>query len=106
MKTHPILTEQILLPISSLKDVINIAKHHHERFDGAGYPDGLKGEEIHIGSRILALADSYDAMTSSRPYRKALTPKIAILEIKKNLGTQFDPKLGEKFIELVESGTI
>lgn len=106
MKMHPIITEQILSPIISLKEIVIIAKHHHERFDGRGYPSGLKGEEIPLGSRILALADAYDAMTSSRPYRKALDSESAIFEIQKNLGTQFDPEIGEKFINMVETGTI
>lgn len=106
MKLHPVIMETILSPFTHLKEVIHIAKHHHERFDGKGYPDQLKGESIPFGSRILALADTYDAMTSSRPYRKALEPEMAVTEIKKNLGTQFDPEIGVKFAELVESGTL
>jgi HD-GYP domain-containing protein (c-di-GMP phosphodiesterase class II) len=103
---HPVITEQILSPISKLKSIIATAKHHHERFDGKGYPDGLRGEEIPVGARILALADSYDAVTSERPYRKALTRERAISEIRDNLGTHYDPELGIKFIDLVESGTV
>ena len=106
MKMHPVITEQILSPISKLKSIIATAKHHHERFDGKGYPDGLRGEEIPVGARILALADSYDAVTSERPYRKALTRERAISEIRDNLGTHYDPELGIKFIDLVESGTV
>jgi PAS domain S-box-containing protein len=106
MKLHPVITEQILSPMAKLKNIIATAKHHHERFDGKGYPDGLKGEEIPLGARILALADTYDAVTSARPYRQALPRERAISEIKNNLGTHYDPELGNKFIDLVNSGTI
>jgi len=106
IKTHPLITERILSPIQKLKGAITIAKHHHERFDGKGYPDGLKGDTIPLGARILAIADTYDAMTSSRPYRTALRAEDAIKEIGKNLGTQFDPDIGKTFIDLIESGTI
>jgi PAS domain S-box-containing protein len=106
MRKHPVITAQILSPFANLKEVIDIAKHHHERYDGKGYPDRLEGESIHIGSRILALADTYDAMTSTRPYRKALKIGDVIRTICENLGTQFDPKVGQNFIELIETGTI
>jgi len=106
MQRHPTITAQILSPFLSLKEVIEIAKHHHERYDGNGYPDKQKGNEINIGSRILALADTYDAITSTRSYRKALNVKKAINIIYANLGTQFDPIIGRTFLELVESGTL
>lgn len=106
MRKHPTITAQILAPFTNLKEVILITKHHHERFDGKGYPDGLHGEEIPIGSRILTLADTFDAMTSTRPYRKALGVKDVIQTIQSNLGTQFDPDLGMKFVEFIESGSI
>jgi len=106
MRKHPEITGQILSPFVNLKEVIDIAKHHHERYDGNGYPDGLARDSIHIGSRILALADTYDAMTSTRPYRKALEIRNAMQIIKENLGTQFDPTFGKNFIELIETGTI
>lgn len=106
MQRHPTITAQILSPFLNLKEVIDIAKHHHERYDGNGYPDRQRGDEINIGSRILALADTYDAITSTRSYRKALNVKEAIDIIYANLGTQFDPKLGKTFLELVESGTL
>lgn len=82
------------------------AKHHHERFDGTGYPDGLKGEEIPDTSRIIAIADTYDAMTSARPYRPAMKPEKAAEEIKKHIGTQFDPQWAEIFLSLFYSGSI
>jgi PAS domain S-box-containing protein len=106
IKEHPVIGEKILMPIEKLKSVAKVVRHHHERFDGKGYPDGLAGEEIPLGSRILALADSYDAMTSARPYRPPRAPESAAEEIKNNLGTQFDPQFGEIFLELFYSGTI
>lgn len=106
MRRHPVITAQILSPFDNLKEVITIAKHHHERYDGCGYPDKLAGENIPLGSRILALADAYDAMISTRPYRKALKTAEAVQIIDENLTTQFDPVLGREFIDLVETGTI
>jgi PAS domain S-box-containing protein len=106
MRRHPVITAQILSPFDNLKDVIMIAKHHHEWYDGSGYPDRLAGESIPQGSRILALADAYDAMTSSRPYRKSLRASEAVRIINNNLATQFDPELGKEFINLVKTGTI
>lgn len=106
IKEHPVIGERILMPVAKLKSVAKIARHHHERYDGKGYPDGLRGEEVPVGSRILAIADSFDAMTSARPYRSALAGEIATEEIKKNLGTQFDPEWGETFLELYYSGSI
>ncbi|MCK4852504.1 MAG: response regulator [Candidatus Omnitrophica bacterium] len=98
IKEHPILAERILSPIKELKDVIKIIRHHHERFDGKGYPDGLKGEEIPLESRILAVCDTYDAMTSNRSYRKAFSREDTIKEIKKMSGSQFDPQIVQSWI--------
>lgn len=106
MKQHPLMTAKILEPMDELRDVVEIAKHHHERYDGRGYPDGLKGKAIPFGARLLALADSYDAMTSTRPYRDCLTFDKAVCEIRNNLGTQFDPQLGEKFLLHLELGNL
>jgi HD-GYP domain-containing protein (c-di-GMP phosphodiesterase class II) len=75
----------------------NIVRHHHERWDGKGYPDGLKGEAIPLGARIIAVADAFDAMTSDRPYRKALSFSTAMQEVTRNAGTQFDPQIVEAF---------
>ncbi|SPF54486.1 hypothetical protein SBF1_7600001 [Candidatus Desulfosporosinus infrequens] len=74
---------------------------HHERWDGAGYPKGLLGEAIPMVARIIAIADSYDAMTSERPYRKVLSENSVLAEIRNNAGTQFDPKIARIFIEKV-----
>ena len=75
--------------------------HHHERRDGTGYPKGLKGKEIPILSRIISIIDAYDAMLTERPYKKAMTKEEAIKEIKRCAGTQFDPKLVERFLKIV-----
>lgn len=101
IKRHPLVAEKILGPIEDLKEIIQLVKHHHERWDGTGYPDKLKGEEIPLGSRILTLADAYDAMTSSRVYRVPFSPARAIAEIKDKAGTQFDPALIEAFIRIL-----
>ncbi|MCD6363676.1 MAG: GAF domain-containing protein [Synergistetes bacterium] len=101
VKKHPILGEEILRPISLFKEVAKWVRWHHERWDGKGYPDGLKGEEIPIGVRILSLADSFDAMVSDRPYRSALSLEKAMREIRENRGKQFDPVLADIFLEIL-----
>ena len=98
IKTHPELGEKLVEGIEKLRLISSWLKSHHEKYDGTGYPDGLKGEEIPISSRIIAIADTYDAMTSSRSYRPALSHQNAIDEIKRCSGTQFDPKLTDLFI--------
>jgi HD-GYP domain-containing protein (c-di-GMP phosphodiesterase class II) len=100
IKKHPELGEHLINGIGKLKLISNWLKSHHERYDGKGYPDGLVGEEIPISSRIIAIADTYDAMTSTRSYRPALSHEEAIGEIKRCSGTQFDPKLAEIFISI------
>ncbi|MDO8886598.1 HD domain-containing phosphohydrolase [Candidatus Oleimmundimicrobium sp.] len=86
VKTHPYIAVQILGQISNLKDVIPIIYHHHEKYDGKGYLKKLKGEEIPLGARILAVVDSFDAMTSARPYRPALSFDKAVKKLKENVG--------------------
>ncbi|WP_128426584.1 HD-GYP domain-containing protein [Gudongella oleilytica] len=98
---HPSIGADIISKVDFLKDITTIVKHHHERFDGKGYPDGLHGDEIPIEAAILTIADSYDAMTSDRPYRKALTQEEAFEELKRNAGTQFHPQLVETFISIM-----
>ena len=102
MKSHPARAEKMLMSIKKLTVVSNWLRCHHERWDGKGYPYGLKGEEIPISGRIIALADTYDAMTSTRSYRKALSHETAIEEIKRCAGTQFDPVLADLFVKCSE----
>lgn len=102
MKTHPEQGERMIMNIKKLKIIANWLRTHHERWDGRGYPSGLKGEEIPISARIIALADTYDAMTSTRSYRKALDHEVAIEEIQRCAGSQFDPQLAELFVKLSE----
>lgn len=96
IREHPVQGAIILKRIKQLNDIIPLIRHHHERVDGKGYPDGLKGEEIPVGARILHLADSFDSMTADRPYRRpAPGREYAFLEFKKYNNTQFDPKVAE-----------
>lgn len=106
MKQHVEGSISMIRHLPSLDYVIPAAIGHHERWDGTGYPRRISGENIPIGARCLCLADAFDAMTSERSYRKALPVETAIAEIERNLGLQFDPVLGKKFIELVKNGTI
>jgi len=102
VKLHALKGAQILEPLTFLEGVIRIVKQHHERYDGKGYPYGLKGDQIDIGARIMAIADTYDAMTSARPYRtQGVSKEETIEEIKNGSGTQFDPKVVEVFLKVV-----
>lgn len=98
MKQHTILGQQIVQPMRFGRRVGLIVRGHHERWDGHGYPDGLAGEAIPIGARIVAVADIFDAMTSDRPYRRALPDEAAVEELRKYAGTQLDPVLAELFV--------
>lgn len=102
MKKHPEIAYQILSPIEFLIPVAKMIRYHHEWYNGMGYPEGLKGEEIPLGSRIVSVIDAWDAMTSDRPYRKALSKEQAIEELKRGSGKQFDPKVVNAFLELIE----
>jgi len=99
VKTHPVIGENVVKHVRFLKKGLPIIRHHHERYDGKGYPDGLKGEKIPLLARIIAVADAFDAMTSDRPYRKAFSPQEAIEKLKENAGTQFDPQIVKIFID-------
>lgn len=103
IKKHPVLSEKILTPVNFPFPVQSIVRHHHERYDGKGYPDGLGGEENPLGARILFVADAYEAMTSDRPYRKALSTQMALDELERNTGTQFDPRVVEVFARIIRS---
>jgi len=100
IKQHPIKGEEIVRPISFLKDHLNIVRNHHEWYNGAGYPDGLKGEEIPLEAQIVSVADAFDAITSTRPYRKGLTKKEAYQRISLLSGTQFSPRVVKAFSEV------
>ncbi|MDH3808645.1 MAG: GAF domain-containing protein [Desulfuromonadales bacterium] len=104
LKLHPSIGVRILEPISFLGTVREIIEQHHERYDGNGYPNGLTGENWRLEGKILAVCDTYDAMTSDRPYRKALSHEIAIQEIRDHSGTQFDPEVATSFVELINDG--
>jgi HD-GYP domain-containing protein (c-di-GMP phosphodiesterase class II) len=93
MQTHPIKSEELVAKVSQLRDVVSAVRHHHENWDGTGYPDGLAGERIPLASRIIVVADTIDAMTSDRPYRKALDADAVRSELIKHRGRQFDPTI-------------
>ena len=102
MQIHPIKSVEIIRPLAGepfFDALCPGIRHHHERIDGAGYPDGIRGSEIPLMARILLIADSFDAMTTNRPYRKSLGVQIAYQELKKFSGRQFDPQLVKIFLE-------
>ncbi|MGD8192317.1 HD-GYP domain-containing protein [Brevibacillus ginsengisoli] len=101
IKKHPTLGVQILERIKELAPLIPGVAYHHERFDGKGYPNGLKGDQIPEMARIMAVADAFDAMTSDRPYRKAMPMEKAIAILEENRGTQFDPTVVDDFLSII-----
>jgi len=101
VKIHPVKSEELIREIEGMEDIALWVRHHHERWDGGGYPDGLAGEAIPLLSRILAVVDSFDAMTTERPYKRALNKQEAIRELLENAGKQFDPKVTEVMIQLL-----
>lgn len=102
MRRHPIIGEQICRPLQSSREFAPIVRHHHERWDGAGYPDRLKGDEIPIGARIVSLVDAFDAMVHDRPYRSARPLDSAVAELAADAGRQFDPELVETFAGIID----
>ena len=106
MKGHAANSISRIRHLPSLDYVIPIAISHHERYDGGGYPHGLAGENIPLGGRYLAVADAFDAMVSKRPYKEARPISDALEEIERNLGKQFDPEIGRKFVDLIRDNTI
>ena len=103
IKNHPTIGTHILSTATIFQDILPIVKHHHERYDGKGYPGNLKGEEIPYLARIAAVADAFDAMTSRRVYRDSLPLDVVISEFEKNKGTQFDPKLADVFLDIMKN---
>ena len=101
MNEHPVIGAQILGKFKSFADIVPGIRHHHEHYDGKGYPSGLKGEDVPMVGRIIAVADAYDAMTTNRPYRVKLDHREALVELKDNAGSQFDPEVVDAFISAV-----
>ncbi|HEX6972071.1 MAG TPA: HD-GYP domain-containing protein, partial [Limnochordia bacterium] len=99
---HPVIGARILSPIARLKPLLGAIRHHHEWYDGSGYPDGLAGEQIPIEARVLAVADTFDAITSDRVYRKARSPAVALGILEQAKGNQLDPELVDAFARVVE----
>ena len=102
VREHPSVGAAMLKALGQMHPVVPLIKHHHEAYDGSGYPDGLKGEQIPLISRIVAVADTWDAMTSDRPYRKARSRSQAIEELKRCAGYHFDPKVVDIFLEILD----
>jgi HD-GYP domain-containing protein (c-di-GMP phosphodiesterase class II) len=99
MRSHTIIGERILRTVPGLVDIAIAVRHEHERWDGAGYPDGLAAEEIPLASRVVLVCDAFHAMTSDRPYRAALPNDVALRELRENAGTQFDPAVVHALLE-------
>jgi HD-GYP domain-containing protein (c-di-GMP phosphodiesterase class II) len=102
IQEHSALAEMVLKPILDDEEVLKYIRHHHERYDGAGYPDGLKGNFIPLGARIIAVAEAFDAMTRTRPYRKALSSEMALAELQRCSESQFDPQVVAIFSKLFQ----
>jgi len=105
MKSHTVVGGKILSSIKSIPNIAEGAKYHHERYDGHGYPDGIKGDEIPMAARIISVADAYDAMTSNRVYRAHLSDEVVYNEIVKGRGTQFDPEVADIMLELLDENS-
>ncbi len=103
MRRHPVYAYEWLSPIEFLAPSLDIPYYHHERWNGGGYPRGLKGEEIPLAARIFAVVDVYDALTSNRPYRTAWPQERVVQYLNSQVGTQFDPRVVKTFVELVRS---
>ncbi len=106
LRSHPVVGEKICLPLKQDRLIPEVIRHHHERYDGSGYPDGLAGEDIPLAARIMAVADAYDALTSDRPYRRRLSKEEAIQILKQEAARQFDPKLVLAFVSMLDTGRL
>ncbi len=104
MRQHPPIGAHILAPIPHLAGASRVVRHHHERYDGTGYPDGLADEAIPLGARILTVVDSYSAIVDKRPYKEARSHEQAVAELKRCAGAQFDSRVVETFLWLLERG--
>jgi len=103
IKTHPVISYKVLEPLEALQDILAGVRHHHEHFNGKGYPDGLAGEDIPLHARILQIADIWDALTSTRSYRDALTAQQAMQVMRNEAGTTMDPRLVASFLEMLQN---
>ncbi len=101
IRKHPGKSYEIIKETEGMDEIAQMVRHHHERWDGTGYPDRFIAEEIPISSRIITIADAYDAMTSERPYRKSIRKASVIEEFRRTSGTQFDPRLTNLFIGII-----
>jgi hypothetical protein len=106
MKLHPLHSAEILSKVKQFESIARAVRHEHERYDGSGYPDGLRAEAIPLASRVIAIADAYDAMTTSRSYRQGMAPQQAMQLLVKSVGTQFDPKIFSHFQSAFEQGRL
>lgn len=102
IREHPVIGARILVPDGPLRVIVPLVLYHHERYDGQGYPQGLKGTDIPIGARIIAVADAFEAMTADRPYRKAFSIKKAVQKLEQNAGSQLDPEIVEVFKDMLQ----
>ena len=106
VQRHPLLGVEIMKPIEEFKEISEGVKHHHERYDGTGYPNGIKGRKVPLLAAVISVADAYDAMTSERPYRKALTTQKALEEIKRQKKKQFHPLVVRAFVQAYKKGKL
>jgi two-component system cell cycle response regulator len=102
MRQHPVIGERILRAIPGFGSIARMVRHEHERRDGGGYPDGLTGDEIPLGARVVAVCDAFDAMTAERPYREPVSEDDAVAELRRCAGTQFDPLVVEAFCRVLD----
>jgi putative two-component system response regulator len=106
MRTHTVIGDGILEPLDLLEGVRGVVRHHHERWDGAGYPDGLAGDAIPLAARIVSVADAVEAMSADRPYRRALPPAAVMRELERGRGTQWDPEIVDLVVDLIRRGQL
>jgi putative nucleotidyltransferase with HDIG domain len=106
IESHPVVGAKLLANVPAMDEVTQCVLHHHERLDGKGYPDGLAGDAIPIGSRVIAVADTFDAMTTDRPYRRGLSIDAAIAEMRRVAGTQLDASLVDVFLKMIDDGRV
>jgi HD-GYP domain-containing protein (c-di-GMP phosphodiesterase class II) len=106
IQRHPAAGAALVQPIRSARPALPYVLHHHERWDGGGYPDGIRGRAIPIEARVISVADAFDAMTSTRPYRRSFTTERALEEVERCSGTQFDPEVAQAFLDVWSRGVL